>query len=145
MSDVKRNVLSREEMLKKQELAVEWVPFNLEGDGVYVKEMTSSEKDAFEGDCMEEHETPDGTEYKPGFNHFRAKLAVRTVVDEKGEHCFCAEDATELSESMGAKRMEMITRVAQTLNKISKKDREALEKKSKGSQVSGSNSDSAKP
>ena len=141
---VEQKVLSREALLAKQDLAVEWVPLDEEGGGVFVKEMSARERDAWEASMLEEHETDEGTtEYKTGFVDFRAKLAVRTCVDDKGSYLFLEEDAEELSKNMGAKRMEMIVNVAQRLNKISKKDREDLEKKLKGKREKNSNSASA--
>ena len=138
-----QKVLSRDVLLQKQDLKMEWVPLDGEGNGVFVKEMTARERDSWEADLLEEREGAEGTEYKPGFTDFRAKLAVRTVVDENGAYLFAPDDAEKLSKNMGAKRMEMIVTAAQNLNKISKADREALEKKSKGTQESDSNSDSA--
>lgn len=142
--EVVRKVIPRDELLKKQQLAVEWVPLDEEGGGVFVKEMSARERDAWEASMLEEHETDEGTtEYKTGFTDFRAKLAVRTCVDDNGSYLFDEDDAEELSKNMGAKRMEMIVNVAQRLNKISKKDRENLEKKLKGKREKNSSTASA--
>ena len=136
-------VFSRDILLQKEELEMQFVRLDEDGNGVFVKAMCASERDDFERDMMEEQEDENGTVFKVGMKNFRAKLAVRTVVDENGTLIFSPDDVERLGKSMSAKRMELIVTAAQKLNNISKKDREKLEGKSEGNQESDSSSDSA--
>lgn len=133
--------LTRDLLLRKQDLRVEKVEFE-DGAFVYVKQMTGRARDNFEQSLIEQRIAPDGTvSYERNLLDFRAKLAVCTVCDEEGNLLLSLEDAPILSEAMSAARLEVIVNHAQEINKISKRDREALVKNSEpdktGDSISG--------
>ncbi|NIP54633.1 hypothetical protein GWN42_04995 [candidate division KSB1 bacterium] len=136
--------LTRDELLTKQELAIEKVDMG-EGTFVYVKEMTGRDRDRYERSLMTEVKDGDGntTGYERSLEDFRAKLAVFTTCDETGKLLFKPSDYSVLSQNIGAFRLERIVNKAQELNLISEADKEALIKNSEGGQAASSTSDSA--
>lgn len=134
-------LLNREKLLTKEELKREKVDLG-GGEYVYVRQMTGRERDAFEQSILKVEDRADGgIEYKRAFEDFRAKLAVCTICDDKGELLLKSRDAAQLSMSMSAAKLELIVNAAQELNRITQQDKEALIKNSAGDQSVGSTSD----
>ena len=123
-------LLTRKQLLEKELLQV--VKVDLGGDDfIYVKQMTGRDRDRFEQSILKEKEDEKGkVTYERSLEDFRAKLAVLTVCDEKGELLFRPEDYSTLSANMSANRLEKIITKAQKLNRISEQDREKLVKNS---------------
>ena len=84
--------------------------------------MTGREKDHFETSLLDKKLEKISTE------DFRAKLAVCSVCDKEGILILNPKDFAELSQNMGAKRLDIIITKAQKLNKISEKDKEEIVK-----------------
>jgi len=109
-------MLTRDQILgledsKKVEVKIpEW------GGSVFIKTMSSLERDSFELDFTENKKA-----------NFRAKLAVKTVCDENGELLFTEKDALELGRKNAA-AMSRIFNEASKLNNFSNEDIEELEK-----------------
>lgn len=100
------------------------------GGTVHVRQMTGTERDAFELFCM----ASDGAR---DLANVRAKLAVFTVCDPHGKLLFRPEQAAELGRKSGAVLSRLFD-VAAPLNGITEGDTEALLKNSEGAR-SGSN------
>lgn len=129
-------LLSKEKLLTKSALVVEKVEFG-NGEYVFVREMTGRERDSFEKLILEEV-IEDGTPiYKRKFEDFRAKLAVLTMCDAKGDLLLGIGDVETLSVSMAASKMEKVINVAQRLNKMSGGDKDALLKNSPAGDIPG--------
>lgn len=137
-------LLDRDQLLKKEDLKIEQVM--LDGDDfVFVRQMTGRERDRFEQSLVREVKDEDGNikDYERSLEDFRAKLAVNTLCDEQGKNLLRPEDYAILSQHMSAARLERIINVAQKLNRISEKDKDALVKNSEGGPAADSVSDSA--
>jgi hypothetical protein len=137
------NLLSREALLTKEKLEIVKVEFE-DGDFVYVRQMTGHERDIFEQSLLKKNRDKKGViiGYEQATEDFRAKLAVITVCDEKGDLLFEPNDYPILSHNISAKRLETIINKAQEINKISEEDKEALVKNLEVGQADNSNSDS---
>lgn len=116
--------LTREQILSSVDLKPEKVPVPEWGGEspdeafVYVRIMTGTERDAFEGNW-------DSVKFKNG----RSYLAVTTICDEQGNSLFNPDDV----EALGKKSSAALTRVLDVcmrLNRLGAKDIEELEKNS---------------
>jgi hypothetical protein len=135
--------LSREDLLKKQDLLTEKVVLS-KTECVYVRQMTGRERDRFEQSLMKEVKGTDGQiEFTRSLDDFRAKLAVYTLCDEQGKNLMQPGDVGLLSQNISAARLELIVNMAQKLNKISDDDKENLVKNSEAAQSGDSISDCA--
>lgn len=136
-------LLTREDLLKKDELQVDRVDFP-DGDHVFVRQMAGRERDRFEQSLISMSTGEDGqTSYEQNSEDFRAKLAVHTVCDEEGNLLLKPEDYPVMSQAKSADKLERIVNKAQKLNNISQRDRENLTKNSESAQSGASTSDSA--
>ncbi len=139
-------LLNREKLLAKEKLEIKKVDFG-DGDFVYVRQMTGRERDSFENFLWNFDEIGVDDDKAPKMKtrneDFRAKLAVHVICDSKGNLLLKPEDYETLSANMSAKRLEKIINVAQSMNKISKEDRENLVKNSDAAPSDDSTSGSA--
>jgi hypothetical protein len=136
-------LLDRKGLLAKEELKIEKVDLGKD-KFVYVRQMTGRERDRFEQSLMKEVRQANGDiNYERSLEDFRAKLAVNTICDEKGNNLLEPNDYPTLSKHMSAARLELIVNKSQELNRISQEDRENLVKNSAGGQSDNSTSDSA--
>ena len=133
-------MLDKKALLTKEVLETVKVDLG-KGDFVYVRQMTGRERDKFEQTLIKENKNAEGG-FEKALDDFRAKLAVCTVCDEKGNLLLTPADASTLSQCMSAARLEKIVNKAQELNKITEEDKENLTKNSSGDQVASSPSDS---
>lgn len=122
-------LLNRDSLIKREKLEVRKVDLG-NGEFVYVREMTGRERDNFERSLMKEIRDKTGklNDYETNIRDFRAKLAVCTVSDEKGDLILRPEDYNELSKNMRISKLEKIMEVAQEVNAISSQDREEMVK-----------------
>jgi uncharacterized Fe-S cluster-containing protein len=135
-------VLTRQDLLKKQELKIERVVLG-EDECVYVRQMTGRERDRFEQSLLKEKQNANGQlEFVRSLDDFRAKLAVNTICDADGKNLLNPGDIETLSQNMRAARLELIINKAQELNRISEVDKENMVKNSEaalsGDSTSGS-------
>ena len=138
------NLLDRSKLLAKENLEIEKVELG-EGDIVYVRQMTGRERDQFEASLLKKKTNAKGeSTYEQNTEDFRAKLAVLTLCDEKGNSLLQPGDYSVLSQNMSAKRLEKIIIAAQKLNAITEVDKENLTKNSEADQDDNSSSGSAK-
>ena len=138
------NLLDRNALLAKEKLQIVKLDFD-NGDFVYLREMTGHERDLFEQSMLKKNKDSKGTVigYEQSIEDFRAKLAVNTLCNEKGESLLKPEDYVVLSKNMGAKRLDLIATKAQELNAITEKDKEEIVKNSVVGPADNSSSASA--
>jgi hypothetical protein len=136
-------LLNRDELLTRDKLDI--VKVELGDDNfVFVRQMTGHERDLFEQSLLKKNRDSKGTivSFEQATEDFRAKLAVVTVCDEKGELLLKPQDYPALSRSISAAKLEKIINEAQKINAISEEDKEALVKNSEAVPDGNSNSDS---
>lgn len=138
-------LLDRKALLKKEDLKIEKVDLG-NGEFVYVRQMSAREKDQFEMSLMKPVYDDSGNliRMEQTLEDFRAKLAVNTICDEKGNLILLPDDYVLLSKNISAAKLEKIVNVAQRLNRITEKDKEELVKNSEQGPVDDSLSDSAR-
>lgn len=134
--------LNRKALLK-QELDIVQVDLGND-DFVYVKQMSGHERDLFDKLLTTEIKDEKGeVKFERNLDGFRAKLAVATVCNEKGELLLTIEDAEILNKNMGTRRLEKIADAASRVNKIGEAQKEEIKKNSDAALSGNSNSDSA--
>jgi hypothetical protein len=114
-------MLSKAQILGSKDLPEQVVDTPEWGGQVIVKAMTGTQRDAFESSIIE-----DG---KVSLDNIRAKLVVRSVVDDKGALLFDDNDVIDLGKKSAAV-LDRIYAVAQKLSGITDADIEELEKNS---------------
>jgi hypothetical protein len=143
MNKTEKKVLTREDLLKKDNLEVVEVDL---GDNVvvFVRQMTGHERDAFEQSLLTKKRDNKGNvvAIEQATEDFRAKLAVQTVCDENGNLLLKRDDYLRLSMNISAAKLEKIINIAQSINGIGDKDREELVKNSEADLVGNSSSNS---
>jgi hypothetical protein len=113
-------MLTKEQILKAEDLKTETVEVPEWGGSVNVRTMTGTERDAFEQSIVEGKD-------KTNLANIRARLCAATIVDDKGNRIFSDEDAIELGKKSAAALYQIAT-VAQKLNGFRNKDIEDLGK-----------------
>ena len=122
-------LLTRDQLLQKEELLKEKVMLDEANDQfVYVRQMTAHEKNIWEMSQLQRTGTGKNLTYNVVLDEYRAKLAVVTVCDEKGNLLFKPTDYDLLSNAISAAKLEKIVDVAQRLNAITEEDKEELTK-----------------
>jgi hypothetical protein len=116
-------ILSRDWILKKEDLEKELVEVPEWGGSVWIRCMTASERDAWEASVV----TMDakGKQQKPDLRNLRAKLVVRCACDEAGERLFQDADVEAVGEKSAA-AIDRLYSVAARLSKISKADEDEM-------------------
>lgn len=136
--------LNRKALLKRE---LDIVQVDLGNDEfVYVKQMSGRDRDLFDKSLTKEIKNDKGEveRFERDLDGFRAKLAVVTVCDEKGELLLSPEDVETLNKNMGLRRLEKIADAASKLNKLGLAAKEELTKNSEAAQSGSSNSGSVK-
>jgi len=138
-------LLSKKQLLEKGVIEVVKVDLGNE-NFVFVRQMSGRERDHFEQSLLKMTKDSKGKidGYEQNLEDFRAKLAVATICDEKGELLLTFNDFPVLSQNMGYTMLDKIIAAAQELNKITEEDKEVLLKNSEAVQDGNSNSDSVK-
>jgi len=140
---MEKKVLTRDDLLKKDTLEI--VEVDLGDAIVFVRQMTGHERDGFEQSLLTKKKDNKGNvvAIEQATEDFRAKLAVQTVCDEKGDLLFKRDDYLRLSMNISAAKLEKIIEVAQRINAIGEKDKEELVKNSEAVQDGNSSLSSA--
>lgn len=131
-------VLSKDQIRQADDTQTEVVPVLEWGGDVIVRGMTGIERDGFEAEIAERR----GKKVRFDLRNFRAKLVVRTVVDEAGDRVFSDADATWLGEK-SAVALGRVFDVASRLSGLSDEDIEDLVKNSESGPSDDSGSDFA--
>jgi len=117
--------LTRQTILEANDIQTEEVNVPEWGGSVLVKAMTGTERDAFEASIIDSS----GKSPKMKFENARAKLLVKTIVDEDLKNVFSVADIQSLG-AKSAAALERVYNVASRLSKISPEDIEDLTKNS---------------
>ncbi len=126
-------LLSKDDILSAKDIKTERVAVPEWGGSVLVKGLTGEERDAFEETIIQTR----GKSQKVNMKNARAKLVVRSVVNEKGNHIFADEDVNALGKKSAA-ALEKVFEVAQRLSGLTKEDVEELAKNSETDQSESS-------
>lgn len=129
-------ILGRNEILSADDRKQERVPVPEWGGTVIVQSLTGAERDAYEQTIIELRK--DG-ETEMHLENARAKLLVRTLVDESGKLLFNEEDVVALGEKNAA-AMNRAYDKAMELSGLRKEDVKELVGNSKSDQSEGSTS-----
>ena len=129
--------LTKEDIRRAEDLKTETVYCPDWGGTVYVKTMSGLQRDAFDVERMLQR----GDDPQVNLRNFRASLAVKTVVDEKGVRMFSDEDAEWLGQK-SALMLDIIYDASARLNGLRKSDVDRLTKNSESGQSGSSTSPS---
>jgi hypothetical protein len=111
-------VLTREDILGGDDRPMERVNIPEWAGAVFVRGMTSADRDSFEAETLEDRGHA-GIAVK--YQDMRAKLAVRCLVDAKGDRIFTNEEYAVLS-TRAAAALDRIFAVAMRASKITDAD-----------------------
>ena len=114
-------MLNREQILQTEDLGFEEVEVKEWGGNVRIRTMTGTERDAFESEIYELK----GENVKFNRENFRARLLVRTIVDENNDRLFTDGDVLDLGKK-SAKVLDKLFSISQKLNGISAADRDEI-------------------
>lgn len=120
MSDTKNLrdlILAASDRQKEKAEVPEW------GITVFITTMSGTERDAFEAEIV----TLRGKKTDLNLKNIRAKLLVRTMVDESGQRIFSDADAGELGKK-SASVLSRLYEIAQKINGLREEDVEELGK-----------------
>ena len=131
--------LSRDEILKAEDLSAEEVEVPEWGGTVLVRGMTGQELDAFQ---MSARDQKSGQRLPGAMVNVRAKVVARCVVDDDGDRLFTDADITALGEKSGA-AIDRVFDVASRLSGLSDEDQEEMVRDF--GQADGSGSSSSSP
>lgn len=137
----KPKTLTREQILKAQDIKRETVNVPEWGGSVIVKTMTGRERDALEVMTMRDRLESGEDDAEANLENFRARMAVMTLVDDEGKQIFTPEDIEELG-AKSAPALQRVYDVAVRLNKVSKADIDELVGNSNAGPSDASGSDS---
>lgn len=128
--------LNRDQILKADDLPREKVNVPEWGGDVWIRTMTGTERDAFEQESIEGK----GKNITVNMKNIRARLIVRTAVDESGKRLFAEADAVLLGAKSG-KALDRVFDVAQEMSGLTDKDVEDLAKNSESGPSGDSTTD----
>ena len=114
-------MLSKEAILKSDDLPRQKVSVPQWGGDVFVRTLTGTERDAFEQSCI----NAKGKNQEMNLANIRARLCVLTICTEEGTRLFTAGDVDKLGKKSSA-ALDLIFSVAQSLNGLGSKDIEDL-------------------
>lgn len=114
-------MLTRDAILKANDLPKEKVEVPEWGGFVFVRSMNGLERDIFEQSIYDSN----GKNKKANLNNIRARLCALTIVDDKGERLFSNDDIDELGKK-NAKALDRVFTKARNLNGLNSNDIEEL-------------------
>lgn len=117
----KTTLLSRDAILGASDIQSEIVDVPEWGGQVRVQGMSGTDRDAFEASLIKGK----GKNTSVNYNNLRAKLLVRSIVDDAGERIFGEHDIAALGAKSSA-ALNRVYNVAQRLNGLSDEDVEEL-------------------
>ena len=117
------SLLTRDEILKAQDLQTQTVEVPEWGGSVKVQGMTGTDRDAFEADIVQKK----GKDFSVNMRNIRAKLVAVSLVNGDGKRIFTDKDIAALGKKSAA-ALDRIFSIAQELSGISTEDVEELAK-----------------
>lgn len=133
-------LLTRDDILKADDLVQEGVDVPEWGGSVLVRALSGTERDAFEQDIVTMRREGKKTVTDMDMHNVRAKLCVRSIVDLNGARLFGDEDIEALGRKSAA-ALQRVFDVAQRLSGLTDQDVEELVKNSGAGPSAGSISD----
>ncbi len=130
-------LLSKEAILSIDDLQTEDVEVPEWGGTVRVRCMTGTERDAFENSLV----SVTGSKRTMNIENYRARLAVKTMIDENGDPLFTDEKDVIALGRKSAVALERVTSVAHRLSGMNTEELEKLRKNSLSAQKDDSTSD----
>ncbi len=122
-------VLSREQILKADDLKRELVAVPDWGGEVYVRALCGTERDAFEASLVVMKGTGKNRKAERDTKDFTAKLCALTICDEAGKRLFGPADVVALGRKSSA-NLALVVEVAMRLNGLTDEGVEEAEKNS---------------
>jgi len=129
-------ILTREDILEAEDLGLEPCPVPEWGGTVLIRGLSGTERDALESDSVMRK----GKNVQVNLKNLRAKLAARTIVDEKGNRIFKLSDVEALGKKSAA-ALDRVFEVASRLSGLTEEDVEELVANFGEDQSDGSTSD----
>lgn len=114
-------LLSKEDILKADDLEREECEVPEWNGSVIVRALNGKERDDYEASCVEQR----GKDMHRNLRNVRAKLVVRSVINEDGERLFEDRDANALGLKSAA-ALDRVFTVAARLSRLSDEDVEEL-------------------
>jgi len=114
-------LLTKSDILKADDLKKEKIEVKEWGGHVFIRSMTSTERDAIEQSLYS------GEGEKVNTKGLRARLLSLTIVDDKNKRLFDEKDMRELGKK-NAQVLSKLFEVAQKLSGMTAEDKEALAK-----------------
>jgi hypothetical protein len=130
-------VLSRDDILKADDMEKKLVSVPEWGGEVYVRSISGRERDGFDAQSTQGK----GKDTKVNLRNFRARLCALTISDESGASIFSEGDVAMLG-TKSAAALDRVFEVAAKLNRITKEDVEELTKNSESAPNDDSGSSS---
>lgn len=131
-------LLSRDDILKADDIETREVPVPEWGGTVRVRALTGKDRDAYEASCMQERAKG---QMVRNLANVRAKLVVRSIVDDDGNRIFQDSDANALG-AKSAAALDRVFAVAAELSRLSEEDVDELAGNSGAAQSGDSSSTS---
>lgn len=132
--------LTRDAILKAEDLPSEIVPVPEWGGSVIVRTMRADERDAYELECYDSREASKKAGQGDHQEHIRARLAAWTIVDDGGNRIFTADDLHALGQK-SARALDRVCDAARRLSGLGDKEMEDLAKNLKAEPSSDSATD----
>jgi len=129
---------TKDSILSIDDMKIEEVFVPVWGDSVFVRTLTSFERDHFEATMIED---PDDNVINR-LENFRARLCALGISDEKGDPVFTETDARKLGKK-SSQAMGVITEAIQKLNGMTQEDQDNLVKNSETTPSDDGDSSSA--
>jgi hypothetical protein len=126
-------LLDRLAILQARTLPQESVSVPEWGGDVFVRTLTAKELDDFQAANIQ----GSGKDRKPNLQNFRARLAVRCIVDADGKRLFEDTDAEALG-AASCRAIDRVFAVAQRLNGMTDESTESIAKNSETALSGGS-------
>lgn len=114
-------MLSKDDILKADDLEQEECEVPEWGGAVLVRALNGRERDDYEASCVQQR----GKDMHRNLANVRAKLVVRSVIDEEGKRLFRDQDANALGLKSAA-ALDRVFTVAARLSRLSDEDVEEL-------------------
>lgn len=118
-------MLTKEQILNANDLETQTVDVPEWGGSVRIREMTGSERDAFEQATLKKN----GKNYDLNLSNIRARLCSLCIVDEYGQRMFSDSDISALS-AKSSRALDRLFSLCQKLNGLNKEDVDELSKNS---------------
>jgi len=133
-------LLTKEQILSADRKKFEDVAVKEWGGTVRLQELSASDRDQWESEQITVQADGTGVKFNP--KHARARLIVRSLVDEGGKRLFKDDEVASLG-SLSASTMQKLFKKAMALNAISADDMKELEGNSGAAPSAGGSSTSA--